>query len=94
MQDILIRGGTVIDGTGAPRYRADVAVKDGRITAIGDLKDMEAKKVLDASGLVVAPGFFDALPVWWLPPAFSTHTPTRTPPFCGIPPAPPSCFRA
>jgi len=60
MQDILIRGGTVIDGTGAPRYRADVAVKDGRITAIGDLKDMEAKKVLDASGLVVAPGFFDA----------------------------------
>ena len=60
MQDLIIRGGTVIDGTGAPRYQADVAVKDGVITAIGDLKDMTAARELDAAGLIVAPGFFDA----------------------------------
>ena len=60
MEDIIIRGGTVIDGTGKPGYPADVAVKDGKITAIGDLKDVQAEKVLDASGLVVAPGFIDA----------------------------------
>jgi len=60
MQDLIIRGGTVIDGTGAPRYQADVAVKDGIITHIGDLKDMQAVKELDATGLMVAPGFIDA----------------------------------
>ena len=60
MQDLIIRGGTVIDGTGAPRCKADVAVKDGIITAIGDLKDMQCVKELDASGLMVAPGFIDA----------------------------------
>lgn len=60
MQDIILRGGTVIDGTGAPRFRADVAVKDGVITSIGDLSAMEAKKNLDATGLMVAPGFIDA----------------------------------
>ena len=60
MEDIIIRGGTVIDGTGKPGYRADVAVRDGRITAIGDLGDAAAAKVLDAAGLAVAPGFIDA----------------------------------
>jgi len=60
MEDIIIRGGLVIDGTGAPGYRADVAVKDGKISAIGDLADTAAKKILDAAGLVVAPGFIDA----------------------------------
>lgn len=60
MEDIIIRGGTVIDGTGAPGQKADVAVKDGRITAIGDLKHRQAEKTLDAEGLAVAPGFFDA----------------------------------
>ena len=48
MQDLIIRGGTVIDGTGAPRYKADVAVKDGIITHIGDLQDLQAAKELDA----------------------------------------------
>ena len=57
MYDIIIRGGTVIDGTGKPGYKADVAVKDGKIAAIGDLSGLEAEKVLDASGLAVAPGF-------------------------------------
>ena len=60
MEDIIIRGGTVIDGTGKPGFQADVAVKDGKITAVGDLSGLQAKKVLDASGLVVAPGFIDA----------------------------------
>lgn len=60
MEDIIIRGGTVIDGTGKPGFRADVAVKDGKISAIGDLSGVSARKELDASGLVVSPGFFDA----------------------------------
>jgi N-acyl-D-amino-acid deacylase len=58
--DLLIRGGTVIDGTKAPRFTADVAVQDGRIAAIGDLKEADARSVVDAAGLVVAPGFIDS----------------------------------
>jgi len=60
MEDLLIRGGRIIDGTGNPAYRADLAVRDGRITAIGDLRGSAARQVLDAEGLVVAPGFIDA----------------------------------
>ena len=60
MQDIIIRGGMIIDGTGAKAYRGDVAVCDGRITAIGDLSGMKAKKTLDAKGFAVAPGFIDS----------------------------------
>ncbi|MBM3679679.1 MAG: amidohydrolase family protein, partial [Actinobacteria bacterium] len=59
--DLLVRGGTVHDGTGAEPIRADVAVRDGRIDAIGDglCGEGEAARVLDATGLVVAPGFID-----------------------------------
>ena len=60
MDDIIIRGGLVVDGSGEPGFRADVAVKDGRIRAIGDLSGEKAARELDASGLAVAPGFFDA----------------------------------
>jgi len=56
--DLLIRNGTVIDGTGASRYQADIAVKNGRIAEIGKIKD-GAGKVIDADGCVVAPGFID-----------------------------------
>src|SRR3990172_4052326 len=56
--DTLIRNGLMIDGTGAPRRKADVAVADGRIAAVGVLEG-EAERVIDASGLVVAPGFID-----------------------------------
>jgi N-acyl-D-aspartate/D-glutamate deacylase len=56
--DLLIRNGTVIDGTAAPRRRADVAVKDGRIAEIGKIAD-GAAKVIDAADCVVAPGFID-----------------------------------
>ena len=58
MLDLLIRGADVIDGTGAPRRRADVGVRDGRIAAIGAIDD-DASTVIDAEGLVVTPGFVD-----------------------------------
>src|SRR3981081_1715454 len=57
--DTLIRGGTVIDGTRAPRYLADIAIRDGRIAAIGRLAAADAAKVIDAEGAIVAPGFVD-----------------------------------
>jgi N-acyl-D-amino-acid deacylase len=55
--DIVIRGGTVVDGTGAPGHPADVAITGGRISAIGP--DLRGRRVLDASGQVVSPGFID-----------------------------------
>ena len=56
--DLLIRRGTLVDGTGAPGRRADVAVRDGRIAAIGDVTG-SAARTIDAEGAVVAPGFID-----------------------------------
>ena len=58
--DVLVTGGTVIDGTGAPRVRADVAVAGDRIAAVGDLAGAQAARVIDARGRIVAPGFIDA----------------------------------
>ncbi len=57
--DLIISGGTVIDGTGTAGVRADVAVTDGRIKRIGDLAGATAKKTIDARGKVVTPGFVD-----------------------------------
>ncbi|HUU54239.1 MAG TPA: D-aminoacylase, partial [Armatimonadota bacterium] len=57
--DIVVRGGMVIEGTGAPRRQADVAVTDGRIAAVGEVGEWEAEVVLEAAGLIVAPGFID-----------------------------------
>ena len=57
--DTLIKGGTVVDGLRVPRYRADVGIKDGRIAQIGGIRSGDAATVLDASGLIVAPGFVD-----------------------------------
>ena len=59
--DVVFRGGTVVDGTGAPRRIADVGIRGDRIAAIGDLVDRSAARVVDATGLVVAPGFIDML---------------------------------
>ena len=59
--DLLIRGGTVVDGTGAPRYTADVAVSGDRIVAIerGGIDPATAREVIDATGRIVTPGFVD-----------------------------------
>lgn len=60
MYDVLIRGGTVIDGTGSPGLRQDVAIKNGRIVALANNIEETATISIDASGCVVAPGFIDA----------------------------------
>lgn len=57
--DLLIRSGTVIDGTGRDRYVADLAIRDGKIVYIADRIAGEAKRVLDAAGKIVAPGVID-----------------------------------
>ena len=57
--DVILAGGQVVDGSGAPAYRADVGVEDGRIVAIGDLSAAPQALRLDAGGGVVAPGFID-----------------------------------
>ncbi len=61
--DLLVRGGTVVDGTGAPARTADVGVRDGRVVAVGQIDDgrldANATRVLDADGLLVTPGFVD-----------------------------------
>src|SRR6478609_9272077 len=58
--DMIIRDGTVFDGTGAPRFKADVAVRGDRIVAVGDLGAISADRELIATGKAVAPGFIDA----------------------------------
>ena len=57
--ETIVRNGTVIDGAGGPRVRADVAVADGRIAALGELSATQAEREIDATGRVVAPGFID-----------------------------------
>jgi N-acyl-D-aspartate/D-glutamate deacylase len=57
--DLQIKGGTVVDGTRVPRFRGDVWIKDGKIAQVGGRAPGFAKKVIDADGLIVAPGFVD-----------------------------------
>src|SRR6476620_12565728 len=59
--DLVIRNGLVIDGSGRPGYRADIAIKGDRIVRIGKLKNAGAGREIDATGMVVAPGFIDML---------------------------------
>ena len=61
MDDFVLEGGRVVDGTGAPWFVADVAVRDGRVAAIGNLAGRKASRRIDARSLVVAPGFIDLL---------------------------------
>ena len=60
LADIIIRGGTIIDGMGRPRFLGDIAVKNGKIAAIGDLAGIRAWQEYSAEGLAVSPGFIDA----------------------------------
>jgi N-acyl-D-amino-acid deacylase len=60
VHDLIIKGGLVVDGTGVPGRLADLAVTDGRVVAIGRLPGEQARRVIDATGLVVAPGIVDA----------------------------------
>ncbi|MBN1573692.1 MAG: amidohydrolase family protein [Deltaproteobacteria bacterium] len=59
MYDLIIRGGTVVDGTGADPFKADLAVLNGKIEEVGDLADAVAVKTIDAKGKLVTPGFVD-----------------------------------
>ena len=59
--DVLIENGRVYDGTGGPAILADVGIRDDRIAAIGNLPDGDARQVIDADGLYVAPGFINML---------------------------------
>jgi N-acyl-D-amino-acid deacylase len=59
--DVIIRNGSIYDGTGAPPYVADIAIDGDRVAVIGRLGDADADRVIDASGLAVAPGFFNLL---------------------------------
>lgn len=59
MLDWVIQAGDVIDGTGTPRWRADVGIAEGRIAAIGDLSAVPSRERFDAAGRIVAPGFID-----------------------------------
>ncbi len=59
MFDVLITGGTVVNGTGTPGVAADVGITDDKIAAIGELSDASAARTIHATGLTVAPGFID-----------------------------------
>ncbi len=58
---LLLKGGRIVDGAGAPWYIADVGIRDGRIARIGKLDDAEAERTIEAAGLIVSPGFIDMM---------------------------------
>ena len=57
--DVIISGGTIVDGTGNKPYKADIGIERDRIAAIGNLGNIKARKIVDAKGLTITPGFID-----------------------------------
>jgi len=75
--DTVIRNGHIIDGTGSPWYSADIGIRNGRIAKIGSLRNAQARTVIDASGLVVTPGFIDMLGQSELSMLVNPHVPSK-----------------
>ena len=75
--DLIIRNGHIIDGTGSPWYSADIAIQNGRIAQIGAFPDASASRVIDAKGLIVAPGFIDMLGQSELSILVNPHVPSK-----------------
>jgi len=75
--DLIIRNGHIIDGTGSPWYSSDIGIRNGRIAAIGFLGTAQAKRTLDAHGMVVAPGFIDMLGQSELTILVNPHLPSK-----------------
>lgn len=75
--DVVIRNGHIIDGTGSPWYSGDVGIQGGRIVRIGSLPDAPAKQVIDARGLIVAPGFIDMLGQSEISMLVNPHVPSK-----------------
>src|ERR1043165_272428 len=75
--DIVITNGHIIDGTGSPWYSGDIGIRNGRIAAIGFLDAAQAKRTIDAHGMVVAPGFIDMLGQSELTILVNPHLPSK-----------------
>jgi N-acyl-D-amino-acid deacylase len=75
--DIVIRNGHIIDGTGSPWYSGDIAIRGGKIAAIGNLSGAAARRMIDARGMVVAPGFIDMLGQSELTILVNPHLPSK-----------------
>jgi N-acyl-D-amino-acid deacylase len=75
--DLVIRNGHIIDGTGSPWYSGDIAIRGGRIAALGKLDGASAKRTIDAHGMVVAPGFIDMLGQSELTMLVDPHLPSK-----------------
>ncbi len=75
--DLLIRNGHIVDGAGSPWYSGDIGIRDGRIAAIGALSGAQAKRTIDAKGMVVAPGFIDMLGQSEMSILVSPHLPSK-----------------
>jgi dihydroorotase/N-acyl-D-amino-acid deacylase len=75
--DLVIRNGHIIDGTGSPWYSGDIGIRDGRVAAIGVLSSAQAKRTIDAKGMVVAPGFIDMLGQSEMSILVSPHLPSK-----------------
>ena len=75
--DLIIRNGHIIDGTGSPWYSGDIGIRNGRIAAIGFLGTAQAKRTIDAHGMVVAPGFIDMLGQSELTILVNPHLPSK-----------------